>query len=74
MNEIMRIAVDTSKNVFTLHGVDAEGRMVLRRNLRRPEMERFSERHPRFEVVLDALAQHGVSLLAPAGGNGHDVL
>ena len=35
MTEFTRIAVDTSKHVFTLHGIDAEGRPVLRRNLRR---------------------------------------
>ena len=33
--ELKRIAIDTSKHVFTLHGVDASGRVVLRRNLRR---------------------------------------
>ncbi len=33
--ELMRIAVDTSKHVFTLHGVDANGAAVLRRDLRR---------------------------------------
>ena len=38
MNEITRIAIDTSKSVFTLHGTDAGGRAVLRRNLRRQEL------------------------------------
>ena len=28
-----RIAADTSKSVFTLHGVDASGHAILRRNL-----------------------------------------
>jgi hypothetical protein len=36
MTEITRIAIDRSKSVFTLHGVDVAGRVVLRRNLRRP--------------------------------------
>ena len=31
MTEITRIAIDTSKSVFTLHGVDVAGRAVLRR-------------------------------------------
>jgi transposase len=56
MHEITRIAIDTSKNVFTLHGVDAEGRQVLRRNLRRAGMERFFEKHPPVEVVMEACA------------------
>jgi len=34
MTEITRIAIDTSKSVFTLHGVDGAGGAVLRRNLR----------------------------------------
>ena len=33
MTEITRIAIDTSKSVFTLHGVDVAGRVVLRRHL-----------------------------------------
>ena len=31
--ELKRIGVDTSKAVFTLHGVDAEGRVALRQEL-----------------------------------------
>ena len=46
MNEITRMAIDTSKFVFTLHGTDANGRAVLRRNLRRQEMVPFFERRP----------------------------
>lgn len=54
MNEITRIAIDTSKSVFTLHGTDASGRAVLRRNLRRQEMVPFFARRPPLEVVLEA--------------------
>lgn len=54
MNEITRIAIDTSKSVFTLHGVDAAGRTVLRRNLRRRDMQGFFESLPTVEVVLEA--------------------
>jgi hypothetical protein len=35
MSEITRIAIDTSKSVFTLHGVNATRVAVLRRNLQR---------------------------------------
>ena len=41
MSEIIRIGLDTSKHVFQLHGVDAQEKVVLRRQLRRGEMERF---------------------------------
>jgi len=54
MTEITRIAIDTSKAVFTLHGVDATDRPVLRRNLRRRELLTFFEKLPPAEVVLEA--------------------
>jgi transposase len=54
MTEIKRIAIDTSKSVFTLHGVDVADRPVLRRNLRRRELLAFFERLPSVEVALEA--------------------
>ena len=54
MTEIKRIAIDTSKSVFTLHGVDDAGRPVVRRNLRRRELLAFFEKLPPVEVVLEA--------------------
>jgi transposase len=41
VNEIIRIGLDTSKHVFQLHGVDAQGKVVLRRQLRRAQLEPF---------------------------------
>ena len=54
MTEITRLAIDTSKSVFTLHGVDGAGRAVLRRNLRRRELLPFFERLAPVEVALEA--------------------
>lgn len=54
MTEITRIAIDTSKSVFTLHGVEAAGRAVVRRNLRRRELLPFFEKLPPIEVALEA--------------------
>ena len=54
MTEITRIAIDTSKSVFTLHGVDLEGRAVLRRNLRRRDLLPLFERLAPLEVALEA--------------------
>ena len=54
MEQITRIAVDTSKSVFTLHGVNATGHMILRRNLRRQDFLGFFEKLPPLEVVLEA--------------------
>ena len=49
-----RVAIDTSKAVFTLHGVDDRGRPVLRTDLRRPKLLSFFARLPATEIVLEA--------------------
>ena len=69
MTEIKRIAIDTSKSVFTLHAVDDAGRAVLRRNLRRGEVLRFFARLPPVEVVLEACggSHHWGRALSAAG-------
>jgi len=54
MNGITRIAIDTSKSVFTLHAVDASNRAVLRRNLRRRELAGFFGKLQPVEVVMEA--------------------
>ena len=54
MNEFTRIAIDTSKAVFTLHGVDAAGRPVLRRNLRRKDLADIFREAAAGEVALEA--------------------
>ncbi|HKJ61540.1 MAG TPA: IS110 family transposase, partial [Hyphomicrobiales bacterium] len=54
MNEIIRIGMDTSKHVFQLHGVDAQERPVLRRQLRRGELERFFAALPPTVIGLEA--------------------
>ncbi len=51
---LKRIGLDTSKAVFTLHGVDQDEKAVLRRNLRRAEMEAFFAKLPPTLVALEA--------------------
>ncbi len=51
---LKRIGLDTSKAVFTLHGVDQDERAVLRRNLKRAEMEAFFAKLPSTRVALEA--------------------
>jgi hypothetical protein len=41
MTQYKRIGIDTSKAVFTLHGIDQQDRPVLRINLRRAQMIPF---------------------------------
>lgn len=52
--EFKRIAIDTSKHVFTVHGVDGLERPVLQRNLRRRQVEEFFAKLAPSEVVLAA--------------------
>ncbi len=52
--ELKRIAVDTSKAVFTVHGIDREDRAVLRRNFSRPAFEAFFAKLAPTEVALEA--------------------
>ena len=43
MNEITTVGLDLAKNVFQVHGVDAEGTTVLRKPLRRARHMTASE-------------------------------
>ena len=67
-----RIAIDTSKHVFTLHGVDEQERPVLRRELKRGQVEAFFSKLPGTEVVLEACggSHHWARVL---GALGHHV-
>jgi len=64
-----RIAIDTSKHVFTLHGVDEHDRPTLRRNLKRAEMEAYFGSLAATEVVMEACggAHHWARLLSRLG-------
>ena len=67
-----RIAIDTSKHVFTLHGVDEQERPTLRRELKRGQIETFFSKLPGTEVVLEACggSHHWARMLR---GVGHQV-
>ncbi|WP_288049277.1 IS110 family transposase [Acidiphilium sp.] len=54
--ECKRISIDTSKHVFTIHGVDDQERPVLRREIRRSQVEPFFAKLAPTEVVLEACA------------------
>jgi hypothetical protein len=49
-----RIGIDTSKAVFTLHGIDQQDRPVLRINLRRAQMISFFRKLPPTVIALEA--------------------
>jgi transposase len=41
MGQVTMIGLDLAKNVFQVHGVDAEDRVVVRKQLRRSDVLRF---------------------------------
>lgn len=67
--QLKRIAIDISKHVFTLHGVDEGEHPVVRRNLKRADMENFFSKLPGTEVVMEACggAHHWGRLLTRLG-------
>ena len=67
-----RIAIDTSKSVFTVHGIDAADRAILRRDLKRAQVATFFGKLLPTEVVLEACgaSHHWGRLLT---GLGHTV-
>jgi transposase len=56
MNEAITIGVDLAKNVFQVHGVDAAGGVVVRRQLRRGQVLRFFAKQPPCLVGMEACA------------------
>jgi transposase len=54
MTDYKRIAIDTSKAVFTLHGIDQQERPVLRINLRRAQLLSFFAKLPPTEIAMEA--------------------
>jgi len=51
MAKVSMIGVDLAKNVFQVHGVDAAGKVVVRRQLQRRQMEKFFAELPPGVVV-----------------------
>lgn len=54
MNKIIRIGLDTSKNVFQLHGVDEAEKTVLRKKLGRKQVLKFLAKQSPLKVGLEA--------------------
>ena len=54
MEEVSIIGVDLAKNVFQLHGAAADGSVVFRKKLSRPQFARFMADHPACQVAMEA--------------------
>src|SRR5262245_35871864 len=72
MTKISTIGLDLAKNVFQLHGVDASGAVVLRRQLRCGAVEKFFAQLPPCLVGMEACggAHHWARVI---GRYGHEV-
>ena len=72
MSEISTVGLDLAKNVFQVHAIDASGKVVLRRQLRRGALEKFFAQLPACTVGMEACgsAHHWARVI---GGYGHQV-
>lgn len=70
--QIVRIGLDLAKNVFEVHGVDAHGKVVLRKTLRRNAVSLFFANLPKCLVGMEASngAHYWARVLTDLG---HDV-
>ena len=77
MNEITTVGIDLAKSVFSLHGVDGKGVVLLRRTVRRDQLEEMVAKLPPCLIGMEACSgahewarrfmRHGhtVKLMAP---------
>jgi transposase len=56
MGDVVTVGVDIAKSVFQVHGVDAEGRVVVQRQLTRARLIPFFEKLPRCRIGIEACA------------------
>ena len=56
MVEVSTIGLDLAKNVFQVHGVDAKGQVVIRRQVRRSQLLRYFAKLPSCLIGMEACA------------------
>jgi transposase len=52
--DITRIGIDLAKHVFQIHGVDCHGKVVVRKQLRRPQMLAYFAKLPPCLIGMEA--------------------
>ena len=72
MGQVVTIGLDIAKSVFQVHGVDAEGQVVVRRQVRRAELMKFFGKQPACLVGIEACAS-GHHWARELSGLGHRV-
>lgn len=56
MSNLVTVGIDLAKSVFQIHGVDHEGRVLVRRQLRRGQLLSFFEKHSGCLIGMEACA------------------
>lgn len=56
MGEVATVGLDIAKSVFQVHGVDAEGQVVVQRRLTRAKLVPFFEKLPACRVGIETCA------------------
>jgi transposase len=56
MGQVVTIGLDLAKAVFQVHGIDAAGEVVVRRQIRRSHLLQFFARQPACVVGMEACA------------------
>ena len=72
MGQVITIGLDIAKSVFQVHGVDAAGEVVMRRQLRRAQLLAFFGKQPACHVGIEACASahHWARELRELGARG----
>jgi transposase len=69
MSAITTIGLDLAKNVFQVHGIDADGKVLIRRQLRRNDLMKYFKELPPCLVGIEACgtAHHWTRTIAALG-------
>jgi transposase len=65
MQTVTTIGLDIAKSVFQVHGVDAAGQVVIRRQLKRRQVLAFFQRLPACLVGIETCASSHHSVFDP---------
>ena len=70
MDEVSIIGLDLAKTVFQAHGAAADGAVVFRRKLTRPQVLRFFAAQPNCVVAMEACVGSAAKCNGGRGVNG----
>jgi len=56
MSEFATVGINLAKSAFQIHGVDQNGRVLVRLQLRQSQLLAFCQKHPRRRIDMEACA------------------